>query len=88
MKIRKLTRLKTVEQFRHYLAELGVSLPLDENVQSGPTGELGKVLAHTVEVERPEGSPKELPGPAPRAPGRMLASLTPGCPSKAGGPRG
>ncbi len=44
MKIRKLTRLKTVEQFRHYLAELGVSLPLDENVQSGPASELGKAL--------------------------------------------
>ena len=39
---RRVAALKTVDAFQAHLAELGISLPFDEEVQSGPTSPLAK----------------------------------------------
>ncbi len=44
MEIKKLARLKTAEQFRTHLHELGADLPLDDSVMSGQDSVLGQSL--------------------------------------------
>ncbi len=44
MKYRKIATLKTPEQFQNYVEQLGISLPFDERVQSGPDSPLAKPL--------------------------------------------
>ncbi len=42
MKYRKIASLKTAEQFRNHIAQLGIKLPFDEQLQSGPHSPLAK----------------------------------------------
>lgn len=44
MEIKKLARLKTADQFRNHLLDLGVDLPLDDPVMSGDDSVLGQSL--------------------------------------------
>ena len=45
MEIKKLARLKTAEQFRTHLHELGADLPLDDSVMSGQDSVLSRSLS-------------------------------------------
>ena len=42
MKYRRIASLKTADTFRDYLAELGISLPFDEDLESGPDAALAQ----------------------------------------------
>ena len=44
MQVKKVASLKTLEQFRSVLEELGVELPVDETIQVGPETVLGQPL--------------------------------------------
>ena len=43
MEVKKIASLKTVEQFRSVLQELGVELPVDETIRVGQETILGEV---------------------------------------------
>jgi NADPH2 dehydrogenase len=60
MSYRRLAQLKTAQDFRDYLARLGVDLPFDETVKSGPDSPLAQpyVLSETKTTEGVEPLPQ------------------------------
>ena len=46
MGYRRISKLKTPQQFRDHLAELGIDLPFDESIQTGADAPLARPIKH------------------------------------------